>query len=77
MFENMHFINKAAIYSAEILSYVVRASIEEDGYGVVQKDLPEILSNLLKLEESVDRCRVQVSSEKYQKIYLYNYCYLF
>jgi len=59
--------SQAAIYSAEILSYVVRASIEEDGYGVVQKDLPEILSNLLKLEESVDRCRVQANSFHHRK----------
>lgn len=59
--------SQSAIYSAEILSYVVRASIEEDGYGVVQKDLPEILTNLLKLEEAVDRCRVQASSFHHRK----------
>jgi len=57
--------SQAAIYAAEILSYVVRASIEEDGYGVVQKDLPAILTALLKLEESVDRCRVLQAAGNY------------
>ncbi len=43
----------------------MRASIEEDGYGVVQKDLPAILTALLKLEESVDRCRVLQAAGNY------------
>jgi len=53
--------SQACIYSAEILSHVVRASITEDSYGVVQKDLPAILTALLKLEEYIDKCRNQAN----------------
>jgi len=53
--------SQACIYSAEILSHVVRASIGEDSYGVVQKDLPAIMTALLKLEEYIDKCRNQAS----------------
>jgi len=49
--------SQAAIFSVEILSHIVSASIKEDSYGVVQKDLPNILTDLLSLEQNIDRCR--------------------
>ncbi|XP_023336873.1 nucleoporin NDC1 isoform X2 [Eurytemora carolleeae] len=49
--------SQLVIFCVEILSFLVSASIKEDRYGVVQKDLPYILTNLLLLEQNIDRCR--------------------
>jgi len=51
--------SQSVIYSVEILSFVVAASVKEDNYGVLQKDLPDILAGLLNLEQDIDRCRGQ------------------
>jgi nucleoporin NDC1 len=49
--------SQSVIFCVEILSHIVSASITEDSYGVVQKDLPDILTSLLILEQNIDRCR--------------------
>lgn len=51
--------SQEAIFAVEILSHIVRTSISEDNYGVVQKDLAAILTCLLSLEQNIDRCRGQ------------------
>ena len=42
--------SQATIWSVDILSHLVANSIVEDKFGVVQKDLPEILTSLLTLD---------------------------
>jgi len=51
--------SQAAIFSVEVMSHIVSASLTEDSYGVVQKDLEQILTSLLTLEQNIDRCRGQ------------------
>lgn len=47
--------SQAHIWALEGLSYLVQASFSEDQFGVVQTTLPSILSNMLVLQEAVDR----------------------
>lgn len=42
------------IWTCEGLAYIAAASLTEDKYGVVQKDLPDIISALVNLKESLD-----------------------
>jgi len=49
--------SQPVIWSVEILSHLVSASLTEDKYGVVQKQLPVILTSFLNLETSLDRTR--------------------
>jgi len=45
--------SQAAIWSVDILSYLVANSIIEDKFGVVQKELAIILSSLLSLDQKI------------------------
>jgi len=45
--------SQAAIWSVDILSYLVASSITEDRFGVVQKELPTILTSLLSLDQKI------------------------
>lgn len=46
---------QAAIWAAESLSLIVLKSIEEDPFGIVQKDLPVIIETLLSLKTALDK----------------------
>jgi len=45
--------SQEAIWSVDILSYLVANSIAEDRFGVVQKELPTILTSLLTLDQKM------------------------
>ncbi|XP_013412057.1 nucleoporin NDC1-like [Lingula anatina] len=47
---------KVQIWAVEALSYLVASSYHEDTFGVVQKSLPAILTSMLSLQESVEKC---------------------
>ena len=49
--------SQLVIWAVEGLSHLVAASISEDRYGVVQKDLPKVLEALLTLQQTVERHR--------------------
>ena len=44
---------QAAIWSVDVLSHLVAKSIAEDRLGVVQKELPTILTSLLTLDQNM------------------------
>jgi len=46
---------QAASWAARALSHLAAASVAEDRFGVVQKDLPSILSALLEVEQTLVR----------------------
>jgi len=48
---------QAACWAARALSHLAAASVAEDRFGVVQKDLPSILSALLEVEQTLVRTR--------------------
>jgi nucleoporin NDC1 len=53
------------IWAVEGLSYLISSSILEDRYGVVQKDLPRVISCLFVLQKTVDKHKgVTISSKK-------------
>jgi nucleoporin NDC1 len=58
-FENKlrHVINdaQAVIWAADAISTLATVSLNEDPYGIVQKDLPEIIEVLLCLKQSLDK----------------------
>ncbi|XP_047531557.1 nucleoporin NDC1 [Vanessa atalanta] len=43
------------IWTCEGLAYIVSASLKEDKYGVVQNDLPIVLSTLIYLKQNLDK----------------------
>lgn len=45
--------SQAAIWSVDVLSHLVANSITEDRFGVVQKELPTILTSLLTLDQKM------------------------
>ena len=49
--------SQLVIWAVEGLSLLVAASISEDRYGVVQKDLPKVFEALLTLQQTVERHR--------------------
>jgi len=49
--------SQPVIWSLEVLSHLVSASLTEDRFGVVQKQLPVILTSLLNLETNIERSR--------------------
>ena len=49
--------SQIVIWAVEGMSHLVSASIEEDRYGVVQKDLPNVLEALLLLQQTVEKHR--------------------
>ena len=49
--------SQVVIWAVEGLAHLVAASIAEDRYGVVQKDLPKVLEALLLLQQTVERHR--------------------
>ena len=68
-FENKlrHVLNDAqsVIWSVEAISTLAALSLTEDNYGIVQKDLKEIIENLLKLKQSIDKLqKMNVSIRK-------------
>ncbi|XP_011499832.1 PREDICTED: nucleoporin Ndc1 [Ceratosolen solmsi marchali] len=58
-FENKlrHAINDAqtVIWAADAISTLATVSLNEDPYGIVQKDLPEIIEVLLNVKQSLDK----------------------
>jgi len=53
------------IWAVEGLSYLISSSMQEDRYGVVQKDLPRVISCLFVLQKTVDKHKgVTISSKK-------------
>ena len=49
--------SQLVIWAVEGLAHLVSASITEDRYGVVQKDLPKVLEALLLLQRTVEKHR--------------------
>ena len=49
--------SQIVIWAVEGMSHLVSASFEEDRYGVVQKDLPNVLEALLLLQQTVEKHR--------------------
>jgi len=47
--------SQPVVWSLQILSHVVAASLTEDRFGVVQNKLPTILTSLLSLEANIER----------------------
>lgn len=43
------------IWASQGISGIITASIEEDKFGVVQKDLPAIITSLVQLKQSLDK----------------------
>ncbi|XP_032516058.2 nucleoporin NDC1 [Danaus plexippus] len=43
------------MWTCEGLSYIVSASLKEDKYGIVQNDLPLVLSTLVNLKQNLDK----------------------
>ena len=56
------------IWTVQGLSQLTAASIKEDTYGVVQKDLPEILTVLLQLKQALDKLQRIGNYKKSHKI---------
>lgn len=54
--------SQSVIWTVEGLSHLIANSIDEDRFGVVQKNLPEILVSLLTLQQVVDRQKGLASS---------------
>jgi len=54
--------SQAAIWSVDILSHLVAASITEDRFGVVQKELVIILTSLLTLDQKISGNRKPVGN---------------
>jgi len=53
------------IWAVEGLSYLISSSMQEDRYGVVQKDLPRVISCLFVLQKTVDKHKgVTISSKR-------------
>jgi len=48
---------QTAIWAIDVITNVVAASVSEDRFGVVQKDLPAILGALLSLEQTLIKTR--------------------
>ena len=48
---------QVVIWAVEGLAHLVAASIDEDRYGVVQKDLPKVIEALLLLQQTVEKHR--------------------
>lgn len=46
---------QAVVWAADGISSLAAVSLTEDPYGIVQKDLPEIIDVLLKLKQSLDK----------------------
>ena len=49
--------SQVVIWSVEGLAHLIAASIDEDRYGVIQKDLPEVLEAFLLLQQTVEKHR--------------------
>ena len=49
--------SQIVIWAVEGMSNLVSASFEEDRYGVVQKDLPQVIEALLLLQQTVEKHR--------------------
>ena len=49
--------SQVVIWSVEGLAHLIAASIDEDRFGVVQKDLPEVLEAFLLLQKTVEKHR--------------------
>ena len=47
--------SQVVIWSVEGLAHLIAASIDEDRFGVVQKDLPEVLEAFLLLQKTVEK----------------------
>lgn len=52
---------QVVIWTVRGLSNVVVASLKEDPYGIVQKDLPVIITNLVQLKESVEKLNIALT----------------
>ena len=50
--------SQLVIWAVEGLSNLISASVFEDRFGVVQKQLPKILSAMLNLQQTVERHKV-------------------
>merc|ERR1719234_290763 len=48
---------QAAIWAIDTITNVVAASVVEDRFGIVQKDLPAVLGALLTLEQTLVKTR--------------------
>jgi nucleoporin NDC1 len=46
------------IWAVQGLSHLAAASFKEDRYGVVQKDLPAIITSLFQLKEALDKLKI-------------------
>ncbi|XP_034945891.1 nucleoporin NDC1 [Chelonus insularis] len=46
---------QSVIWAADSISSLAVASLEEDSYGIVQKDLPSIIYTLINLKQSLDK----------------------
>lgn len=56
---------QAVVWAADGISSLAAVSLIEDPYGIVQKDLPEIIDVLLKLKQSLDKLqKMNVSIRK-------------
>lgn len=56
---------QAVIWAADSISSLAAVSLEEDPYGIVQKDIPEIIKVLLSLKQSLDKLqKLNVSIRK-------------
>ncbi|XP_026759609.1 nucleoporin NDC1-like [Galleria mellonella] len=47
--------SQPVMWTCEGLAFVVAASLREDKYGVVQNDLPKIMTNLINLKQNLDK----------------------
>ena len=50
--------SQLVIWAVEGLSNLISASVFEDRFGVVQKQLPKILAAMLNLQQTVERHKV-------------------
>ena len=50
--------SQLVIWAVEALSNLISASVFEDRFGVVQKQLPKILAAMLNLQQTVERHKV-------------------
>jgi nucleoporin NDC1 len=55
------------IWAIQGLSCLAAASFKEDRYGVVQKDLPAIITSLLQLKQALDRLQKVGNYKRSQK----------
>ncbi|KAJ8674863.1 hypothetical protein QAD02_010649 [Eretmocerus hayati] len=65
---------QSVIWASDAISTLAAVSLTEDSYGIVQKDLPEIIEVLLRLKQSLDKLqkmnisiRKPVSDDRYLK----------